>query len=69
MQSHTAAALLSLTSILDCEPSCGVGSAQAADVVCVTCAGAGDPRLSAFRFRKVRCSSNMSCKFPVYLMP
>lgn len=26
---------------------------QAADVICVTCAGAGDPRLSAFRFRKV----------------
>lgn len=26
---------------------------QAADVVCVTCAGAGDPRLSSFRFRKV----------------
>lgn len=25
----------------------------AADVVCVTCTGAGDPRLSNFRFRKV----------------
>lgn len=27
---------------------------QAADVICVTCAGAGDPRLSNIRFRKVR---------------
>lgn len=26
---------------------------QAADVICVTCAGAGDPRLSSIRFRKV----------------
>jgi len=29
--------------------------AQAADVVCATCAGAGDPRLAHFRFRKARC--------------
>ncbi len=28
-------------------------SAQAADVICVTCAGAGDPRLGNSRFRKV----------------
>ena len=28
---------------------------QAADAVCVTCAGAGDPRLLSFRFRQVRC--------------
>lgn len=27
---------------------------QAADVVCTTCVGAGDPRLLNFRFRKVR---------------
>lgn len=27
---------------------------QAADVVCCTCVGAGDPRISSFRFRKVR---------------
>ena len=27
---------------------------QAADVVCTTCVGAGDPRLTNFRFRKVR---------------
>lgn len=26
---------------------------QAADVVCCTCVGAGDPRISSFRFRKV----------------
>ena len=26
---------------------------QAADVICVTCSGAGDPRLSNIRFRKV----------------
>lgn len=29
----------------------------AADVICVTCAGAGDPRLANFRFRKVRLAS------------
>ena len=29
---------------------------QAADVVCTTCTGAGDPRLSNFRFRKA-CST------------
>ena len=28
---------------------------QAADVICVTCAGAGDPRLANLRFRKVGC--------------
>ena len=27
---------------------------QTADVVCATCAGAGDPRLAHFRFRKAR---------------
>ncbi len=27
---------------------------QSADVVCTTCVGAGDPRLTNFRFRKVR---------------
>ena len=27
---------------------------QAADVVCTTCAGAGDPRLTSFRFRQVK---------------
>lgn len=26
---------------------------QAADVICTTCVGAGDPRLSNFRFRQV----------------
>ena len=38
---------------------------QAADVICVTCAGAGDPRLSNFRFRKVletpHCWQEKSC--------
>ena len=28
---------------------------QAADVVCCTCVGAGDPRIASFRFRKVSC--------------
>jgi regulator of nonsense transcripts 1 len=27
---------------------------QAADVICCTCVGAGDPRLANFRFRQVR---------------
>lgn len=27
---------------------------QAADVICTTCVGAGDPRLKNFRFRQVR---------------
>lgn len=31
---------------------------QAADVVCCTCVGAGDPRISSFRFRKV----GLTCK-------
>lgn len=30
---------------------------QAADVVCCTCVGAGDPRIASFRFRKVCYSS------------
>lgn len=30
---------------------------QSADVICCTCVGAGDPRLSNFRFRQVyKCS-------------
>ena len=32
---------------------------QAADVICCTCIGAGDPRLSNFRFRQV-------CEFAVF---
>ena len=31
---------------------------QTADVVCATCAGAGDPRLAHFRFRKARLLSS-----------
>jgi regulator of nonsense transcripts 1 len=34
---------------------------QAADVICVTCAGAGDPRLANLRFRKVGPKSAHSC--------
>ena len=33
---------------------------QAADVICVTCAGAGDPRLANIRFRKVPSPSDPS---------
>jgi len=36
-------------------PAARGARAQAADVVCATCAGAGDPRLAHFRFRKARC--------------
>ena len=32
---------------------------QAADVVCCTCVGAGDPRISGFRFRKVSLTHNL----------
>ena len=32
---------------------------QAADVVCCTCVGAGDPRISSFRFRKVGLTYNL----------
>jgi hypothetical protein len=41
----------------ECTPEVLPLVVQAADVVCVTCAGAGDPRLSAFRFRKVKKTS------------
>ena len=37
---------------------------QAADVVCCTCVGAGDPRISGFRFRKV-----MLAPFQIQDMP
>ena len=30
---------------------------QSADVICCTCVGAGDPRLSNFRFRQVELHS------------
>ena len=44
--------------------------AQTADVVCATCAGAGDPRLAHLRFRKVRLLSPQvacsdGCKQPL----
>ena len=35
---------------------------QAADVVCCTCVGAGDPRISSFRFRKV----GLTCSLQQY---
>lgn len=38
---------------------------QAADVVCCTCVGAGDPRISSFRFRKVPAS--FDCKVCVLI--
>ena len=34
---------------------------QAADVVCCTCVGAGDPRISSFRFRKVGAAACVPC--------
>ena len=34
---------------------------QAADVVCCTCVGAGDPRIAGFRFRKVNICKNRAC--------
>lgn len=41
----------------------------AADVVCVTCTGAGDPRLSNFRFRKVLVDESTQATEPEVLMP
>ena len=35
---------------------------QAADVVCCTCVGAGDPRISSFRFRKVGLTARLSVR-------
>lgn len=37
---------------------------QAADVICVTCAGAGDPRLANYRFRKVQPSPDWALSRP-----
>ena len=31
---------------------------QSADVICVTCVGAGDPRLKDFRFKQVLIDEN-----------
>jgi regulator of nonsense transcripts 1 len=41
----------------------------AADVVCVTCAGAGDPRLAAFRFRRVLMDEATQAAEPEALLP
>lgn len=42
---------------------------QAADVVCCTCAGAGDPRLSDIRFRKVLLDEATQAVEPEALIP
>lgn len=41
----------------------------AADVVCVTCVGAGDPRLSALRFTRVLVDEATQATEPEALMP
>ncbi len=42
---------------------------QAADVVCCTCVGAGDPRISGFRFRKVMfCIQDMPARSKIQLV-
>ena len=42
---------------------------QAADVVCCTCVGAGDPRISGFRFRKVMvCTQDMPAHSKIQLV-
>lgn len=40
---------------------------QAADVVCCTCVGAGDPRISSFRFRKVGLTCKLHIDAVVYV--
>jgi hypothetical protein len=40
---------------------------QAADVICTTCVGAGDPRLSNFRFRQVPCLASHLARLCVVL--
>lgn len=42
---------------------------QAADVVCATCVGAGDPRLAHFRFRKVLIDEATQALEPESLIP
>ena len=42
---------------------------SAADVVCVTCVGAGDPRLSSFRFRRVLIDEATQAVEPEALIP
>ncbi|RHY97382.1 hypothetical protein DYB31_015419, partial [Aphanomyces astaci] len=42
---------------------------QAADVICTTCVGAGDPRLSNFRFRQVLIDEATQATEPECLIP
>lgn len=42
---------------------------QAADVICTTCVGAGDPRLSKFRFRQVLIDEATQATEPECLIP
>jgi regulator of nonsense transcripts 1 len=42
---------------------------EAADVVCATCAGAGDPRLAKFRFRAVLVDESTQATEPECLVP
>ncbi|KAL9246906.1 hypothetical protein vseg_020385 [Gypsophila vaccaria] len=43
--------------------------AQSADVICCTCVGAGDPRLSNFRFRQVLIDESTQSTEPECLIP
>ncbi|GLJ46454.1 hypothetical protein SUGI_0979100 [Cryptomeria japonica] len=43
--------------------------AQSADVICSTCVGAGDPRLSNFRFRQVLIDESTQATEPECLIP
>jgi len=42
---------------------------QAADVICTTCVGAGDPRLANFRFKQVLCDESTQATEPECLIP
>ena len=42
---------------------------QHADVICTTCVGAGDPRLSKFRFRTVLIDESTQATEPECMVP
>ena len=42
---------------------------QNADVICTTCVGAGDPRLSKFRFRSVLVDESTQATEPECMIP
>ena len=44
-------------------------SVQHADVICATCVGAGDPRLSKFRFRTVLIDESTQSTEPECMVP